>query len=270
MKPGRTHPDLNVHVAPHCDVDVLIRFRNSEATLPEVLAGVERQSLRPARILGVDTGSTDSSAHLIRQAGGEILTWTRPYSHPATVNFGLVHCTAPLVLILSSHTVLLDKDVLERMTNAMDDPGVACVSGAWDDDPFYRDEIDWEELCEKGLKFGSIYSNSMGMLRRDRWQEFPFQEELEGCEDYSWAVEQLKRGHTCRRLRFAFDYQRSRTDRTHHLCREAFQLAKRTGLKSSWLGPIATIGELTRAAFSGDQAKREEHWQKLRAWWGSR
>lgn len=58
---------------------------------------------------------------------------------------------------------LEDDDAIERMVGALDDPRGACVSAKWDDDPFHSDAVTWDELKAKGLKFGSIYSNSMGM-----------------------------------------------------------------------------------------------------------
>ncbi|MDB6080434.1 MAG: hypothetical protein JWO82_4181, partial [Akkermansiaceae bacterium] len=166
-----------------------------------------------------------------------------------------------------------------RMVAAMADPEAACVSAKWDDDPYYSDRVSWEEIREKGLKFGSIYSNSMGMFRRAFWEEAAFDEGLSGCEDYAWAIEQLHRGHVCLRMDFPFTYERSRNDRVHELCLATHLLAKKHGLEVAWMGAKGTVKELIkvtgqrllgRGDFEALAAKQMEHREKLRAWFDSR
>jgi glycosyltransferase involved in cell wall biosynthesis len=220
---------------------VLIRFSDSASTLPAVLAALKSQTLQPDVILGVNCGSTDASSAYIRATGGRIAQWTQPYAHASVLNFGLRLLPTDLVLILSSHTVLESPDTLAQMVAAMRDPAAACVSLAWDDDPFYSDAITFAELQRKGLRFGSFYSNSMGMIRRRHWQKSPFDESIPTAEDYAWAIEQLKKGHTSLRLRLPFSYRRDGTSRAGPFARVVFQLARRHSLKVTWLGPFASL-----------------------------
>lgn len=251
-------------------VDVLIRFKNSSATLPRVIEHLKKQTRPPTNIIGVDTGSTDGSADIIRAAGGEVVNWNAPYSHPKVLNFGLGYCHSDLVLVLSSHTVLLSPDTIERMVAIMADPRMACTSAKWDDDPYYSDAISWEELKGKGLKVGSIYSNSMGMLRHAFWKETPFDETLEGSEDYAWAISQLRLGHLCGRMDFPFDYMRSSNDRHYELAHSAFLIAGRNGLRAAWLGARCTFQNWIKAVLAGDKAARALHGERLKAWWDHR
>lgn len=251
-------------------VDVLIRFKNSSATLPRVIGHLKNQTYPPTRIIGVDTGSDDGSADIIRAAGGEVFPWNAPYSHPKVLNFGLGHCQSDLVIVLSSHTVLLSPDTIERMVAIMEDPRMACTSAKWDDDPYYSDAISWDEIRGKGLKVGSIYSNSMGMLRRACWQVTPFDETLEGSEDYAWAISQLRLGHLCGRMDFPFDYLRSSTDRHYELAHSAFLIARKNGLRAAWLGARSTFQNLIKAILTGDKAAKALHGERLKAWWDLR
>ena len=260
-------------------LEVIIRFKNSAGTLPAVLSALAAQTFQSFRLLGVDTGSSDSSGDLIRQAGGTIVFWKEAYSHPKVLNFGVEHAQGALILALSSHTSLTAPDTLERMVAAMQDPEVACVSAKWDEDPYYSDRVTWEEIQEKGLKFGSIYSNSMGMFRRSFWEEERFDESLDGCEDYAWAVAQLRRGHVAVRMNYPFTYERSRNDRVHHLCLNTHLLAKKHGLEVAWMGAKGTVKELVKISAQrllgrGDReeltARYGEHREKLRAWMDSR
>ena len=228
-------------------VGVLIRFSNSSDTLPDVLAALQRQTLHPDFILGVDSGSQDGSRALVEAVGGNVIEWSHRYEHSKVLNFGISHLQADLILILSSHTVLEDPETLSRMVEAMSDPRTACVSLKWDADPFYSDAIDWRELSTKGLKFGSIYSNSMGMVRRREWERLPFDESLDTAEDYSWSIHQLGLGKICRRLKLPFRYRRSGANRDYDFAKIVFGLAWYHRLKVTWLGLRGTFCEWTKA-----------------------
>ncbi len=243
---------------------ILIRFANSAATLPDVLAALQAQTLQPDVILGVDSGSSDGSDKLIRNAGGQVIQWSHRYEHSKVLNFGVKHLQTDLVLVLSSHTVLEDPETLSRMVEAMRDPHTACVSLKWDADPFYSDAIDWRELSTKGLKFGSIYSNSMGMFRRSLWVRHPFDESLDTSEDYAWAIHQLDLGHICRRLALPFRYRRSGHNRDFEFAHIVFWFARKHRLKVTWLGLRPTFTAWLRAVFKRE-AVAPLHLARLRA-----
>ncbi|MFN0075206.1 MAG: glycosyltransferase family 2 protein [Prosthecobacter sp.] len=246
-------------------IGCLIRFKDSATTLPRVLERLQAQTIRPTVILGVDSGSSDGSAELIKAAGGEVISWHAAYNHPAVINFGIQHLHTDFVLILSSHTTLEDDDALERMAGTLEDPRVACVSAKWDDDPFYSDRIAWDELRTKGLKFCSIFSNSMGMIRRESWVVTPFDETLATAEDYAWAVEQVKRGRVCRRLGLHFNYQRSGHNRNGEFANIVFQIARHHKLGVAWLGVRRSLTQWLTGIFSRRQTP---HYAHLKAWFG--
>ncbi len=229
-------------------VGVIIRFKNSAATLPHVLTALGRQTQQPDLILGVNNGSTDGSPDLLRATGARVVDWTAAYHHPQVLNFAMGHCATDLVLVLSSHTVFESDTALQELVAVFDDPRTACASGKWDADPFFSDTIDWKELQAKGLKFGSIYSNSMGMLRRTLWERIPFDESIPTMEDGAWAVAQVHAGYVCRRLNFPFRYQRGGRRRDFIFALITFQLAARHGLPVAWLGVLGTLRELFQIA----------------------
>jgi len=239
---------------PTVTLGILIRFANSAATLPDVLAALQAQTLQPDVILGVDSGSSDGSDKLIRNAGGQVVTWSHRYEHSKVLNFCVKHLQTDLVLVLSSHTVIEDPETLSRMVEAMRDPHTACVSLKWDADPFYSDAIDWRELSAKGLKFGSIYSNSMGMIRRSLWERHAFDETLDTSEDYAWAIHQLNLGHICRRLPLHFRYRRSGHNRDYEFAQIVFHLARKHRLKVTWLGLRATFKAWLKTLIRQDSA----------------
>jgi rhamnosyltransferase len=228
---------------------VLIRFKNSVATLPAVLAALKAQTIQPDLIVGIDSGSSDGSAELLAAAGARVIPWTAPYHHAKVLNFGLARCPAEYVLALSSHTVLQEPDVIERMLGVMQSPDAACVSGKWSEEDSWSNSITWSELRATGLRFCSIYSNSFGMLRRALWEATRFDERLVTMEDYAWALEQVRRGHVCHRLAFPFSYQRGARRRDYAFAAITFSLAHRYGLRVGWLGAKATLRALLAGLF---------------------
>ena len=256
-------------------VGCVIRFNKHASTLPLVIASLKRQTVQPDFILGVDNNCQDESAEILRDAGAEIVRWTRPYSHAAVLNFGLSHCPTDYILVLSAHTVLEDDNVIEKMVEALQDPNVACASAKWEvNDHFYTDDITWNELKEKGLRLGSIYSNSMGMLRRSFWLETPFDEAIPTMEDYCWTIGQLQKGRICRLLNFRFRYLRSGPARSYELTHAIFCIAALYNMRVVWCGPKQTLKVcLTRAIdYYGlrkdpqGKAQLIDQLEKFRAW----
>lgn len=256
------------HIPARPTLGLVIRFKNSAATLPAVLDAVRGQTVQPDLIVGVNNESTDNSPALLVAAGAKIVDWTQPYSHPRVMNFAARNCPADLVLVLSSHTLLRSPDAIARLAAAMADPRVACASGKWDTDSFYSDAVDWAELKAKGLKFCSIYSNSMGIFRRSLWEQVPFDESVISMEDSAWAVEQVHRGYICRRLDFGFEYLRRGRSREFAFAVATFKLAGRHGLRGAWLGVAGTLRGLLPALARGADGRQEAKvlMQRLVAW----
>ena len=224
-----------------CRIGVLIRFSNSETTLPDVMSALTQQTYQAEEILGITNGSSDDSRQILTESGARVVDWKAPYHHSKVLNSGLSELQTDLVFVLSSHTVLKDRDTLKSLAKTFDDSRVACASLRWDTDPYYSDEIDWDEMEEKGLRFGSIYSNSMGMIRRSFWCETPFDESVHTAEDYAWALEQLRRGNLCRRLDLPFSYQRTGSGRDRAFAEVVFRLSSRYQLPVAWLGPANSL-----------------------------
>ncbi len=255
----------------------LIRCKDSARTLPGVLASLRAQTRQPDFIVAVDNGSTDDTPRLLAEAGALILPWTEKYSHPCVLNFGIQHSPpTDFILVVSSHTALADRHTIERMATALEShPQAAGVSPKWDTDPFYSDHITHAEVQAKGMRLCSIYTNSLGMIRRAHWLIAPFDETLPTAEDYEWSLCQLAHGHTILRLTLPFNYQRQGYSRVYEFTHTIFRIAAKHQQRVIWLGPKGTarliaekaLAWLLRPAHRPDtRLQLHEHWAKLRAW----
>jgi hypothetical protein len=120
---------------------------------------------------------------------------------------------------------IVSPDTLAHMVAALNDPALVCVSLKWNDDPFFSDAISSTELQQKGLRFGSFFSNSMSMLRCSLWESLAQDETLPAAEDVAWALAQLQNGHLCRRLHLPFSYRRRRLARDAEFAQITFHFA---------------------------------------------
>jgi glycosyltransferase involved in cell wall biosynthesis len=231
-------------------ISALVRFRDDVRTLPSVLAALRDQSRKPDEIVAVDTGSRDGSADVARAAGCRIVTWDRAYDPAAVLNAGLAACRGELVLICSSHTVLEHPDSVAALAHCFEEPEVVAASFAWDRRPEPGSRIDAEALRRCGLRFGSWYSNSMGMLRRSVWERRPFTPGWpRAAEDYRWIVEVVLAGGAARRLGFPFAWLRADKPwlETYRVACQVFSVASRHDLPLEWKGRRGSLRALGRA-----------------------
>ncbi len=250
-------------------IGVLMRVRNAAATLPSVLASLAAQTRRPERILAIDNGSGDGSADLLTSAGAEIAVWDKPYDAPAVLNHGcglLADCD--LILFISAHTVIDDADGIARMEACFHDPMVSAASVAWDDDPFWGARVDAATL--RALKFGSPYSNSLGMVRRSALVRRPFRHFAgrDIMEDYVWAIEEIFTGHAVMRLPVRFRYLRKGSSREVDHTRLVFALGARCGRPVVWRGARSALQRWLRLRlFGGNAEERVLLGERIRGWW---
>ena len=74
-------------------VTALLVSHDGAKWLPAVLASLERSTVAPARLVTVDTGSTDESADLVRRATGvEVIALAGSTGYPEAVRAGLAAC----------------------------------------------------------------------------------------------------------------------------------------------------------------------------------
>jgi glycosyltransferase involved in cell wall biosynthesis len=220
-------------------LSVLVRFRDDADTLPAVLAALRAQDRPFDELVGVDTGCRDASADLVRAAGGRVIAWNGRYDPGAVLNAGISACRGDLVMLCSSHSVLEDPTILAALEACFDDPCVSAASLAWDGRGEPGERVDAEALRRAGLRPGSYYSNSMGMLRRSVWERRPFATGWpRAAEDFRWAVEEILDGGVVRRVRRPYRWLRESKPwaESYRVAWLTFQVARQHGLPLRWKG----------------------------------
>ena len=91
----------------------LIRTFNSERTIPETLSSLRRQTIQPVQYIFVDSGSNDKTLLLIPENSVVHHFVGNEFNYSEALNQGLEYVSVDFVLIISSHTSLLNPKAVE-------------------------------------------------------------------------------------------------------------------------------------------------------------
>lgn len=207
-------------------VSVLIRTRDLESRLHELLWMLSRQTLQPSELVVVDNFSSKEALEKMRDVllkakrgffGGEVIVKLVPiadedFSHPYSTNLGVYVASGSLVCITNGHSVPTSEVWLERGVAHFKKREVAGVGGYFlpHDDGNVWEKIGYGWTWTRFNEVAKVYlrddhfSTINCIIRRTLWEEYPFDENLPkevpqaekfGGEDYDWAVEMLARGY---------------------------------------------------------------------------
>ena len=128
-------------MAPPPAVSVVIRARDEGRSIARTLSLLRRQVLDPPglEIIVVDSGSSDATVALARDAGARIVEIApESFSFGGALNRGCAEARGELLVALSAHAFPPDHDWLARMVGAFGDSSAACAFGPthrWDGTP---------------------------------------------------------------------------------------------------------------------------------------
>ncbi len=181
---------------PHASV--IVRTRDSARTLPRALALLRAQTV-PAEIVIVDSGSRDETLAIARtQADRVVELPAERFTFGRALNVGAAAARAPIHFALSSHVAPPDECWIARSLALYARADVAGTSGA-PTLPASREPLraTYHQTLADALAapyWG--FSNTASSWRAAVWEQLPFDEQLEACEDKEWALRALSAGWT--------------------------------------------------------------------------
>jgi 2-desacetyl-2-hydroxyethyl bacteriochlorophyllide A dehydrogenase len=185
------------------ETTILIRAFNEERWLPEVFAALSKQRYRDFEVLLVDSGSVDRTRDIAAANGARILRMrTEDFTFGHSLNVGMRDIQSPYVAILSAHAIPSDEHWLANLVVAIKQPGVAMVYGGQRGHAIskFSECRDFERMFpdkpheETDIEI-PFANNANSIVRRDLWEQHPFDEGLPGLEDIGWAKHWLERDH---------------------------------------------------------------------------
>jgi len=190
------------------DISIVLRTKNEGKSLGETLALLRRQVYAPKpELIIVDSGSKDDTL-AIASRHGDVRIIHMPsaeFTYGHSLNTGIRAAHGDVVVALSAHAFPCGNHWLSRLVDPFRDARVAGVYGrqlphvdAWPS--VKRDYLEFYG-CERNIQTDPAdpghhcFSNAASAIRRNLWEQHPFDETLPYCEDWEWARAMLERGY---------------------------------------------------------------------------
>ncbi len=176
------------------ETSIVIRASNEERHLPNLLNAIQRQEYRDFEVIVVDSGSYDGTPEIALRHGARLVRIaSRDFTFGYSLNIGIGRSRGRLIAIVSAHTLPVNSSWLQQLIARLRDPSVAMVYGR----QLGTDTSKFSELQDFKRTFGDeeqssapfsfFANNANSAIRKDLWEQHPFDEVLPGLEDVAWA-----------------------------------------------------------------------------------
>lgn len=181
---------------------IIIRTKNEGKYIGRCLQQVCRQRYTDFEVILVDSGSTDGTLEIAERFPVRLITiQPETFTYGYALNVGIAATRAPIVVSLSGHSIPYDNRWLGNLVRRFNDPKVA---GAYSRQVCYPTSPIYEKIFVYSM-YGHplripglsdlFFNNAAAAVRRDLWEQFPFDETLPGSEDHAWTLEARARGY---------------------------------------------------------------------------
>lgn len=174
-------------------VSVIMRSRNSAATIAHALTGLFSQDYRDFDLLVVDSGSTDNTCLVIEQFPCRLVHIGQGDYFPGTVlNDAIEQTEDELIVFLNSDAVPLTPSALGHLVDAFDDLDTQAAFGRQVHRPEAHTWVrrDYEASFPGTPPPPSWLKMSLAFaaMRRSAWQRHAFYADAWASEDQEWAA----------------------------------------------------------------------------------
>jgi rhamnosyltransferase len=176
---------------PSCSI--VIRAFNEENHIGRLLDGIRHQTVKDVQIILVDSGSTDQTVEIAKARDVEIVNIApKEFTFGRSLNKGIAQVVSPLVVIASAHVYPVYPDWLEKLLEPFKDTSVGLVYGKQrgsETSQFSEQQIflHWYGDISQTYQDHPFCNNANAAIRKDLWEQHPYDEKLPGLEDLEWA-----------------------------------------------------------------------------------
>jgi len=183
-------------------ISIVIRAFNEEKSIGRLLFGISQQTYQDVEIILVDSGSTDSTVEIASQYPVKIVHIDpEEFTFGKSLNRGIQASTGEIIVITSAHCYPVYPDWLVQLVKPFEDETVALSYGRqrggetnhFSEHQFFRKYFPENTVLQQAQPYSH---NANAAIRKDLWEEHPYNENLTGLEDLAWSSWAMDAGYT--------------------------------------------------------------------------
>lgn len=181
-------------------VSFVIRTKDELMWIGKVLQSLMDQTFRDFEIIIVDSGSTDKTLEIVEKFPIRLIQ-IKPeeFNYSYALNLGISKAKGKYIGIISGHSIPVSDSWLSDGLKNFKDRKMAAISGNYSSLPvgYFSRSLGrlFFKTYQKKLNFNPWMTNTNSLIRKDLWEQYPFDEKLPECEDYDWGKEMIARGY---------------------------------------------------------------------------
>jgi CMP-N-acetylneuraminic acid synthetase len=180
-------------------VSIIIRTNNEERWIALCLESIFKQDYKDFEVVVVDNKSTDKTLAKVKGYNARIIN-IDDYLPGRALNLGIAASRGEHICSLSGHCIPVNAQWLGNLVRNLENSELAGVYGRQEPMAFTsnfdkRDMINLFGLDRKIQIKDSFFHNANSIIRRDIWEQIPFDEQVTNIEDRVWAKKVLAAGY---------------------------------------------------------------------------
>ena len=182
-------------------VSIIIRTKNEERWISSCLEAIYSQEFTDFEVVIVDNETEDRTLKKANKFPVSEVVYVKDYLPGKALNAGIKASRGDYIVCLSGHCIPVNELWLGNLVAALEEDGAyAGVYGRQEPMSFStpadkRDLVVVFGLDRKIQTRDSFFHNANSIIKRELWEEVPFDDSITNIEDRIWAQEMLDRGY---------------------------------------------------------------------------
>jgi glycosyltransferase involved in cell wall biosynthesis len=175
-------------------ISIIIRSKNEERYIGQALSAILQQDIDLCfEVIVIDSGSTDRTLDIVRRQGVRLYEIdARQFTYGRALNYGASLAHGEYLINLSAHCIPTNSAWMTRLVSCLRSDGrIAATYGGQVPikgiNPFEERSLLAAFTPDEKGRIRPPFSNANCAIRKEIWQDYPFDEKASFAEDFIWS-----------------------------------------------------------------------------------